>query len=315
MLSAGGIEVENLSKSFRRGRVRALSGVSLQVRRGEAFGVIGPNGAGKTTLMGCLLGFLRPDSGHVAIDGHEPDDLAVRGAMGYLPERLVADRSMSGREFLGFQHGLAGLAAGSRKDDVAAALERVGLGEEAGRRGIKKYSRGMLQRLGLAQALLGSPAYLFLDEPTSALDPSGMMLFRRLIGERKSGGATIILNSHQLREVESICDRVAFVRDGQVEAIQTVEAGREHARVLRVRAAGEFFSTGIAETELSGIAADAGAVLRGLQSPLATFDVADDEGAGRLIRLLVEAGVPVVEAIPEESGLERLFVDEGDSPA
>src|SRR5262249_9117482 len=152
-----GIVVENLSKTYQRGLaepVRALDTVSLAIQPGEVFGIIGPNGAGKTTLLGCLLGFLRPDRGRVTIDGHDPDDLEVRRATGSLPERLVLARWMAGLDFLAYHHALAGLPAGTRADDTRKALDRVGLDREAGGRPIRKYSRGMLQRLGLAQALL-----------------------------------------------------------------------------------------------------------------------------------------------------------------
>src|SRR5437870_9759504 len=125
------IEIENLSKTYRGGRVRALADVSLAVAPGEAFGIIGPNGAGKTTFLGCLLGFLRPDSGRVTIEGREADDLEIRAVTGYLPERLVLDRWMSGADFLRYHHALARLPEGRRERDVAEAIERVGLEPEA----------------------------------------------------------------------------------------------------------------------------------------------------------------------------------------
>src|SRR5262245_59993838 len=162
-----GIEVDGLSKTYRRRAtgqtVRALADVSLRIEPGEAFGIIGPNGAGKTTFLGCLLGFLRPDAGRITIDGHAPDDLAVRSVTGYLPERLVLDRWMTGYGFLAYHHALAKLPAATRHADVTASLERVDLAGDAAGRGIRRYSRGMLQRLGLAQAMLGRPRYLFLD--------------------------------------------------------------------------------------------------------------------------------------------------------
>src|SRR5262249_46528386 len=174
-----GIEIQGLTKTYRGGMVRALDDVSLSVRPGEAFGIIGPNGAGKTTLLGCLLGLLRPDTGRISVDGRPADDLAVRCLTGYLPERLVLDRWMAGIDFLAYHHALAGLDPARRRDEAAAALERVGLTPEDGRQAIRRYSRGMLQRLGLAQALLGAPRYLFLDEPISGVGPAGLMLVPR----------------------------------------------------------------------------------------------------------------------------------------
>ena len=302
------IVVDNLSKTYRRGRVRALDGVSLKVEPGETLGVIGPNGAGRTTLLGCMLGFLRPDSGTVSIDGHAPDDLAVRSSTGYLPERLVLDRWMTGTGFLRHHHALARLPGETRAADCEAALDRVGLERDAGAQTIGRYSRGMLQRLGFAQALLGSPRLLFLDEPISGVDPSGVLLFRRILGELSSSGVTVILNSHQLAEVERVCTRVVFVQKGRIESMETVRAGAASARVLRVR-----LSTyapeggGVSGARLAGIAAAAGASYREWVAPEARFGVSDDAGATRLLAALLAAGMPVVEAAPEEGRLERLF--------
>ena len=294
---SAGIVVEDLSKTYRRGlageQVRALAGVSLTIAPGEAFGIIGPNGAGKTTFLGCLLGFLRPDSGRVTIDGHGPDDLAVRAMTGYLPERLVMDRWMNGRDFLAYHHALARLPAQQRASD-------------AGARAIRRYSRGMLQRIGLAQALLGEPRYVFLDEPASGVDPAGVILFRRLIGELRQRGATVVLNSHQLDQVERVCDRVAYVSKGHVQAIETMNAGASAARVLRVRWTAAAVPT---PEQLAAHAAYAGAVLREALATEARFEAADDATSARLLNSLVTAGITVAEATPEESRLERLFSD------
>ena len=298
------IRVESLAKTYRQGAVRALDGVSLSVERGETLGVIGPNGAGKTTLLGCLLGFLRPDSGRVEIEGHAPDDLAVRAVTGYLPERLVPDRWMTGTGFLRHHHALAGLARGSREADCAAALARVGLEPTAGSQTIGRYSRGMLQRLGFAQALLGSPRLLFLDEPISGVDPAGVLLFRRVLAELSQQGVTVVLNSHQLAEVERVCTRVVFVRKGRIESMETVRAGAAHTRVLRVRIAS---GTPLAAARLAELAVASGATYHEWVAPDARFSVADDGGATRLLAALLGAGVPVVEAVPEEGRLERLF--------
>ncbi len=299
------ISIENLTKTFRRGSVRALDGISLAVEPGEIFGVIGPNGAGKTTLMGCLLGFLRPDGGTITVGGRAPDDLAIRAVTGYLPERLVLDRWMTGRAFLRYHHALAGLPASRRRHEIETALRRVGLGEAAERR-IRKYSRGMLQRLGLAQALLGNPRYLFLDEPASGVDPGGVMEVRRLLGELKGKGVTVVLNSHQLEQVERLCDRVAFVRRGKVEAIETVSAGAQEARRLKVRT---IVGTSLETSRMEELAARASCRLDMLSPPEACFLVDNDEAAARLLAALVEAGIPIVEARADEGRLERLFVE------
>lgn len=303
-----GIRVEGLTKTYRGGRVKALDSVSLSIAPGESFGIIGPNGAGKTTLLGCLLGFLRPDSGSVTIDGLEPDDLAIRRVTGYLPERLVMDRWMSGRDFLEYHHGLAQLPPERRFDDVDVALQRVALDPDAARRSIRKYSRGMLQRLGLAQALLGEPRYVFLDEPASGVDPAGVILFRKLIADLEPRGVTVVLNSHQLEQVERVCDRVAFVSRGRVEAVETMRAGAAAARGLRVRWSG---TAAIDNTRLSAAATVAGATFHDARDHEARFTVASDEQCAALLQALIGAGVPVIEAAPEESRLERLFTGPG----
>ena len=302
-----GIRIEGLTKTYRSGRVRALEDVSLEIRAGESFGIIGPNGAGKTTLVGCLLGHLRPDTGSIEIDGRSPDSLSVKRETGYLPERLVLDRWMTGLHFLEYHHALAGLDAASRRADAEAGLERVGLAAEAGAQPIRRYSRGMLQRLGLAQALLGSPRYLILDEPVSGVDPAGVIQFRRLLQEVRARGTTLIINSHQLDEVERVCDRVAFVQGGRVQSIETPQAGAEVSRVVVVRWAASTPQGVLSPGRFEAIAREAGARFADAQPPAARFVVADDDGAARLLERLVAAGVRVSEAAPEGGRLERLF--------
>jgi ABC-2 type transport system ATP-binding protein len=305
------IVVEDLIKSYARGpgglggRTVALAGVSLTIEPGETVGIIGPNGAGKTTLLGCLLGFLRPDSGRIAIHGLPVDDLAVRAATGYLPERLVLDRWMSGRALLHFHHALAGLPRESRPRDCDALLDRVGLDREAASRRVGRYSRGMLQRLALAQALLGDPRLLYLDEPISGVDPAGIVVFRDILSKLSASGATILINSHQLAEVERVCHRVVFVKQGRVEAMETMRAGAAHARVLRVRLSTE--QPAVSPERLAALAGGAGATFRGWSAPDARFGVADDAGATRLVAALAREGVALIEVMPEEGRLERLF--------
>ena len=305
------IVVEDLVKTYRRGlgglgeRVTALAGVSLAIEPGETVGIIGPNGAGKTTLMGCLLGFLRPDSGRISIDGLAVDDLAVRAATGYLPERLVLDRWMSGIAFMEYHHALAGLPAANRRAECMAMLDRVGLATEAANRRVGRYSRGMLQRLALAQALLGNPRFLYLDEPISGVDPTGIVVFREILTSLSASGATVLINSHQLSEVERVCTRVVFVNKGRLEAMETTRAGAAHSRVLRVRMSTEQAVPDA--TRLTALAANAGATFRDWSAPDARFVVADDAGATRLLAALIHHGVAVIEAMPDEGRLERLF--------
>ena len=299
------IEVQDLSKTYHGRSAPALDHVSLSIEQGESLGIIGPNGAGKTTLLGCMLGFLHPDSGKVSIAGHAPDDLSVRAKTGYLPERLVFDRWMNGIDFLRFHHSLAGLPQAQRDSDCAAALERVGLAPAAGAQAIGRYSRGMLQRIGLAQALLGDPQFLFLDEPVSGVDPTGLLVFRKLLGDLSAQGVTIVLNSHQLAEVERVCSRVVFVKQGRIEAIDTARAGAAVARVLRVRIAAD--APPPVPARLAELAQNAGARYVEFVAPDARFAVTDDAGATRLLAALLAGGVAVIEAAPEQGRLERFF--------
>src|SRR5262249_25353866 len=210
-------------------------GVSLEVRRGETVGLIGPNGAGKTTLLSVLLGFLRPDSGTVRIDGRPVDDLRTRARSGYMPERLGFDRDSTGAAFLAFHWRLTGGDPGQTPSRVAAAAQAVGLEASALSKRLRTYSRGMLQRIGVAQAMLGDPDLLFLDEPASGTDPLGVAIVRERILEAKRRGATIVLNSHQLSEVERVCDRVVFIDHGRLTRDETLQGQAATRRRTAVR--------------------------------------------------------------------------------
>ena len=299
-----GIVVDGLCKSYRRRGARALDGFSIEVRPGEILGLIGPNGAGKTTFLGCLLGFLRPDAGRIEIGGMPPDSLAVHRLVGYLPERLTFDRWMTARAFLRLHHELAEQPAGSREEDVAAVLMRVQLDSSAWDTGLARFSRGMLQRLGLAQALIGRPKVLLLDEPASGVDPAGVLLFRQLFRELRAEGVTIVLNSHQLDQVERVCDRVVFIAMGRLRQIENLAQDADSSRVVVVR----WLSDEAPERErVAAFGQTAGAALVEWAPPRATFSVSDDRSAAALLRALVEGGIAVAEMTPREGRLERFF--------
>jgi ABC-2 type transport system ATP-binding protein len=305
MTSQAGITVEDLSKTYRRGKRPALTGVSLTVGAGEILGLIGPNGAGKTTFIGCLLGLLTPTAGRIRIDGRAPDDLEVRRATGYLPERLQFDRWMTGRQFMAFHHALAGLRPELRPTDVTAALDRVGLEGERRDVPIRKYSRGMLQRLGMAQALLGAPRFLFLDEPASGVDPAGVLAFRDILTDLKGNGTTVVLNSHQLDQLERVCDRVAYIEAGTIKQVEDLRAAEVGRRVVVVR-----WIAGAVEPSRDAVAAVAqqvGAALVDLGPDRGRFTVESDEQTAALLRGLMGAGQAVIEAGPEAGRLEKFF--------
>jgi ABC-type multidrug transport system ATPase subunit len=299
------IRAEGLRKVY-PGRGAALDGVDLEVREGETLGVVGVNGAGKTTLMGCLLGLILPDEGRMTIAGRLPHDLFIKSQIGYMPERPAYEQWMTGKQFLEYQHGLSGLPRDARANDVAAVLERVQLDGEAATRRVATYSKGMLQRLGLGQALLGAPRFLFLDEPTSGVDPAGLSRFREVFGELRAAGCTITMNSHNLQEVERSCDRVVFFNRGKVEAVDTMVGGRL-ARVVKLSWIAAKTPPAITRQALEELAQAAGAVLVSSTADQGRFQVADDDMAAALLSKLVTAGLPVVEAVPEENRVERLM--------
>ncbi|MBF0254007.1 MAG: ABC transporter ATP-binding protein [Candidatus Omnitrophica bacterium] len=206
------IRAEDLVVRYRRQTV--LNGFSLEVRRGEAFAFLGPNGAGKTSTIKCLLGLVRPDSGRILLDGLPPADPASRRRVGFLPEAWYY-RYLTPSEILGFYGGLFGLSRKVLKDRSKALLEEVGLGAVAAKP-IGKFSKGMVQKVGLAQALIADPEILILDEPTSGLDPLARMQLRSLLEDLRGRGKTIFFSSHELSEVELMADTIAIVNRGRV---------------------------------------------------------------------------------------------------
>jgi ABC-2 type transport system ATP-binding protein len=230
------LEVVGLHKVFsgwlRRGGQAALQGVDLQVAAGTCFGLIGQNGAGKTTFIKILLGVVRPTAGSVRVLGADPDDPAARARIGYLPERLHLPEAWTPLEFLAS----VGRLKRQRltRPSLEALIARVGL-EEASRRRMGGYSKGMRQRVGLAAALLGEPELLVLDEPTDGIDPLGRVEIRRILAEESARGATVFLNSHLLAETERLCSRVAVLSEGRIVTEGAVEALRRHERRFRVR--------------------------------------------------------------------------------
>lgn len=218
------ITVDNLSKNFRRAKIKAVQDVSFTVEQGEVFGLIGPNGAGKTTIMACLLALIKPSSGLIKIEGKSPFDFDVKPLIGFLPERPCYNRWMNIHQFLTYHHMLSGRSSQDREKDIKKALEEVELDIDPTKRRVKELSRGMLQRIGLAQAIIGNPKIVFLDEPTSGMDPLGFIMIRKMLLRFKEQGITAIVNSHHLLEVEKVCDRIAFIRGGKIEQLASMDS-------------------------------------------------------------------------------------------
>jgi len=210
------IATQNLTRHFSRGRVKALQGVSVSVASGKIFGLLGPNGAGKTTFIKILLGLQRPDTGTATLFGIPASDPSARKHVGYLPENHRFPEFLTGAALLDYCGRLSGMRdKQTRLQRAEILLKRVKMWEWRSTR-TKKYSKGMVQRLGLAQALLHDPQLIFLDEPTDGVDPIGRKEIRDLLLELKQEGKTIFLNSHLLSEVEMICDEVAILHKGQL---------------------------------------------------------------------------------------------------
>ncbi|QDU80886.1 putative ABC transporter ATP-binding protein YxlF [Polystyrenella longa] len=220
------IEIKKLTKIYRdfwgRQKVRALNSLSLDVKKGEVFGLLGPNGSGKTTTMKCLLGLLFPTSGEISVLGRPANDVEKNERIGYLPEESYLYRFLNAEETLDFYGRLFKISAAERRERTQQLIEMVGL-KNARRRQLKEYSKGMTRRIGLAQALINNPDLVMLDEPTSGLDPIGTREMKDLIIQLKEQGKTVIMCSHLLADVQDVCDRIAILYGGELKELGNVE--------------------------------------------------------------------------------------------
>jgi ABC-2 type transport system ATP-binding protein len=216
------IQVRNLSKTYRdfwgRKKVQALNSLSLEVRKGEVFGLLGPNGSGKTTTLKLLLGLLFPTDGEVTVLGKPAHDVSKNERIGYLPEESYLYRFLNADETLDFYGRLFDMPKGLRRQRRDELIGMVGL-EHARRRPLKEYSKGMTRRIGLAQALINNPDLVMLDEPTSGLDPLGTRDMKDLIIKLKEQGKTVVMCSHLLADVQDVCDRIAILYGGELKVI------------------------------------------------------------------------------------------------
>jgi ABC-2 type transport system ATP-binding protein len=226
------VSVQNLTKVFKgtlvKGAFRAVHDLSLEVKAGEVYGLIGPNGSGKSTTMKAVLGLLKPTQGRTSIFGVPSTEVASRHSVGFLPENPYFYKHLNGRETLHFYGSLCGMSGTRLKDRAEEMLALTGL-EDAATRRVGGYSKGMLQRLGLAQALIHEPRLLVLDEPTAGVDPAGSRKIRDLIIEFRARGITVLVTSHLLEQMQEVCDRVGImahgrmVREGRLEDLIAVE--------------------------------------------------------------------------------------------
>lgn len=291
------IETHELRKVF-GGKV-AVEGLTLEVRRGEVFGFLGPNGAGKSTSVKMLLGLVYPTSGSAFVLDRPLGDVGVRASIGFLPEHFRFHDWLTASEFLRAHAGLYGMHGSRVPARVDGLLELVGLAAHGGKK-LREFSKGMLQRIGLAQSLLNEPELVFLDEPTSGLDPVGRLLVRDIIREQRERGATVFLNSHLLGEVEVTCDRVGFTKHGRVIEIRSLRHDSEAEMTVEIRA--------------SGLSPSALAALNGFASSVrADGDVlrlvlANGDAVPEIVSHLVGAGARIYSVTSRQDSLEELFL-------
>ena len=213
------VKTQSLRKEFAlgwfRGRLLAVEGLDMEVRKGEVFGLLGPNGSGKSTAMKMILGLLRPSGGRAEVCGYRAGTIQARRQIGFLPENPYFPNFLSGVELVRYYGKLSGMGGSKLEARIGELMELVRLGREAGRRPLRTYSKGMLQRAGLAGALVGDPEVLMLDEPTAGVDPAGSREIRDLILELRERGKTVIFSSHLLEQVEDVADRVIILHRGK----------------------------------------------------------------------------------------------------
>jgi ABC-2 type transport system ATP-binding protein len=299
------LRIERLTKTYRDPLTLkpfvAVEDVSFSLERGEIFGLLGPNGAGKTTTIKLMLGLARPTSGLVRLEGRDPRDPRARRRLGYLAESPCFYDHLTATEYLELCGDLFGIEPGIRRRRAGALLERLGLTAHA-RKPLRKFSKGMTQRLGLAQALLNEPTLLVLDEPMSGLDPIGRAEVKEMLREERARGATVLLSSHVLAETETICDRVGILSGGKLLETGTVP---------------ELVQTGVREWEIVlGVpSAEGVTALRseGLEVETvgahAVIRVTDGSKLQRVLAHLTGHGVPIHAVEPRRETLEEHFVN------
>jgi len=235
------VETRNLTKVYRdfwgRPKKTALRALNLEISRGEIFGLLGPNGSGKTTTIKLLLGLLFPTEGEATVFGEPATNVAKNERIGYLPEESYLYRFLNAEETLDFYGRLFNIPAEVRRDRAAKLIEKVGLAADK-RRILKEYSKGMRQRIGLAQALINDPEFIILDEPTSGLDPIGTRWMKDLIVELRDQGKTILMCSHRLEDVQDVCNRIAILYNGELQELGQVSTLLEDAQRVEMRANG-----------------------------------------------------------------------------
>jgi len=304
------VEIKNLSKDYETGfwkkkRVRALDDLTLNVRPGQIFGFLGGNGAGKTTTIKTLMSLIFPTEGSAKILGHDISNVQMHRRIGYCPENPYFYDYLTARELMNYFGELFGFDAAKRKDKCEHLLDAVGLAEKDRSRQLRKYSKGMLQRVGLAQSLINDPEIVFMDEPMSGLDPVGRREVRELIAGLRDKGTTIFMSTHILSDIEALCDEVAILRGGKLAAFGNLNdllAADGQSRAL--------------EISVQNVTADAirekiefisGATLKPKPSG-AVIHVLDERDIDAVLDITRQAGGHLASIQPVKQSLEELFV-------
>jgi ABC-2 type transport system ATP-binding protein len=306
------VEIENLTKDYevgfwRKRRVRALDKLSLTVEGGEIFGFLGANGAGKTTTLKLLMRLIYPTGGRARILGRDINDVSMHARIGYLPENPYFYDYLTAREFIDYCAELFGYDRRERKRRTETLLARVHLDEKSWDKQLRKFSKGMLQRVGLAQALVNDPLIVFLDEPMSGLDPIGRREVRDLIAGLRTQGTTIFMCSHILSDIEVLCDHVAIVKQGRLAETGRLEDLRQRAgdsQRIEIVVAGtdaETIQRALTNLNEAGVMPTAGG---------ARIEVTDEQDVDAVLAALRRAGGRLVSVQPIRQSLEELFVRE-----
>ncbi|MFN2529724.1 MAG: ABC transporter ATP-binding protein [Pyrinomonadaceae bacterium] len=302
------IVIENLTKDYevgfwRKRKVRALAGLSLTIEKKEIFGFLGANGAGKTTTLKLLMRLIFPTAGTARILGRDISDIRMHQRIGYLPENPYFYDYLTAREFLDYCGEMFGFSQHERRDRANELLARVNLDERHWNTQLRKFSKGMLQRVGLAQALINNPEIVFLDEPMSGLDPIGRRQVRDLISSLQREGKTVFMCSHILSDIEILCDRVGILKNGrlsQVGLLEKLRHGRGNSEHVEVIATGT--DADVLRKELPEI------MLESTPSGI-RIEIPTESEVDRVLAALRIAGGKLVSVKPLEQSLEELFFD------
>ncbi len=306
------IEIENLTKDYETGfwkkkKVRALDDLTLSVESGQIFGFLGGNGAGKTTTIKILMRLLFPTAGTARILGHDISDFKTHARIGYCPENPYFYDYLTARELMNYFGELFGFDSITRKRKTGELLTRVRLDEKDWNKQLRKFSKGMLQRVALAQALINDPEIVFLDEPMSGLDPIGRREVRELIAELRENGTTVFMSTHILSDIEALCDNVAILRGGKLAASGKLDdlltqSGEIQSFEINVKGVS-------AESLASEIAQIAGASINSKPSG-ANIQISEEKDVERVLQITRKAGGKLVSIQPVKQSLEELFVEE-----